>query len=183
MPCIPCMQKEIPQHFYQDIFYDNRGTFYPLLLENKEAKVLDKKWIQSNISINPYKYTFRGLHYQKAPFEQAKYIQVVQGAIVDFMVDIRENHPEYGRVHYFAIEAGNAVYCPRGFAHGFITLDKDTIVQYLVDNAYSKEHEGCIKWECVPLIEEITSKVDPRFSTDRIIISEKDDKGEYWEFK
>ena len=116
MACIPCLENEKPQHFYTDVFTDERGIFYPSQLTEGEG-VLNKKWIQSNISVNPKKWTFRGLHYQKQPYQQSKYIQVVQGAIIDFMVNIKPENDEYGRMHYFAIEAGNAVYCPVGYAH------------------------------------------------------------------
>ena len=176
MACIPCEKTEQPQHFYENFYEDNRGIFYPLNLKNTTDKVLNKEWIQNNISINPKKYTFRGLHYQKNSFAQSKHIIVLQGAIIDFMINIREDDPEQGKVHYFAMEEGNSVYCPKGFAHGFITIEPNTIVQYLVDTPYEPEQEGCIFWNSIPIIKEIINTIDPRFSSDRIIISEKDQK-------
>jgi dTDP-4-dehydrorhamnose 3,5-epimerase len=173
MACIPCLKKEQPQHFYTDVFKDTRGTFYPLSLTEGEG-VLNKKWIQSNISINPQKWTFRGLHYQNEPYQQSKYIQVVQGAIIDFMVNIKPESEEYGKVYYYAIEEGNAVYCPVGFAHGFITLDANTVIQYLVDNEYNKESEGGYFWSSIPSIYETIKMVDPRFRMEEVIMSEKD---------
>ena len=179
MACIPCLEKETPQHFYTDVFTDERGVFYPSQLTEGEG-VLNKKWIQSNISINPKKWTLRGLHYQKQPYQQSKYVQVIQGAIIDFMVNIKPESEEYGRMYYYAIEAGNAVYCPVGYAHGFITLDTDTIVQYYVDNEYNKESEGSIFWNSIPSILETIQMVDPRFRAEELTISDKDFKAEPW---
>lgn len=173
MACIPCLKKEKPQHFYTNVFNDERGVFYPSSLTEGEG-VLNKKWVQSNISVNPKKWTFRGLHYQNEPYQQSKYIQVVQGAIIDFMVNIKPESDEYGKVDYFAIEAGNAIYCPVGYAHGFITLDSNTIIQYYVDNEYNKESENGYFWGSIPSIYQTVKMVDPRFRMEEVTMSKKD---------
>jgi len=96
------------------------------------------------------------------------------------MINIKPESGEYGRMHYYAIEAGNAVYCPVGYAHGFITLDADTVVQYYVDNEYNKESEGSIFWGSIPNLLDTIEMVDPRFRPEEITISDKDLKAEKW---
>jgi dTDP-4-dehydrorhamnose 3,5-epimerase len=84
-------------------------------------------------------------------------------------------------MHYYAIEAGNAVYCPVGYAHGFITLDTNTIIQYFVDNEYNKESENSIFWNSIPDILETIERVDPRFRAEELTISSKDFNAEKWQ--
>ena len=151
------------------IFNDKRGTFSPLDL----AK-LDKNWVQSNISTNPQKFTLRGLHFQKNEYAQAKLIKVISGKILDFVVDLRTVSEDYEKVFFFEMNEGDEVYAPRYFAHGFITLEKDTVVQYLVDNDYSPENEGVVVWTKYPEIEREIKKLDLRFGSNLIIIENKD---------
>jgi len=151
------------------IFKDKRGTFSPLDL----AK-LDKNWVQSNISTNPQKFTLRGLHFQKNEYAQAKLIKVISGKILDFVVDLRTVSEDYEKVFFFEMNEGDEVYVPRYFAHGFITLQKDTVVQYLVDNDYSPENEGVVVWTKYPEIEREIKKLDLTFDSSLIIIENKD---------
>ena len=97
------------------------------------------------------------------------------------MVNIKPESKEYGKMHYYAIEAGNAVYCPVGYAHGFITLDTNTIIQYFVDNEYNKESENSIFWNSIPDILETIERVDPRFRAEELTISSKDFNAEKWQ--
>ena len=151
------------------IFKDKRGAFSPLDL----AK-LDKNWVQSNISTNPQKFTLRGLHFQKNEYAQAKLIKVISGKILDFVVDLRTVSEDYEKVFFFEMNEGDEVYVPRYFAHGFITLEKDTVVQYLVDNDYSPENEGVAVWTKYPEIEREIKKLDLTFDSNLIIIENKD---------
>ena len=132
---------EYPQVNSNPVFVDHRGTFAPLSLNS-----YDKEWLQSNISFNPKIYTLRGLHFQVGEKAQAKLIKVITGSIVDFIVDIREDSPEYMKLYYYDMKPGDELLVPRGFAHGFMTTSFNTIVQYLVDNDYSPESEGSIYW-------------------------------------
>jgi len=157
-------------HFIENrVFRDKRGTFSPLDL----AK-LDKNWVQSNISTNPQKFTLRGLHFQKNEYAQAKLIKVISGKILDFVVDLRMVSRDYSNVFFFEMNEGDEVYVPRYFAHGFITLKEDTIVQYLVDNDYAPEYEGVTVWTNYPEIREKIKKMDLSFSDDMITVAEKD---------
>ena len=157
-------------HFIENrVFRDKRGTFSPLDL----AK-LDKNWLQSNISINPRKYTLRGLHFQKNEYAQAKLIKVISGKILDFVIDMRPVSDDYNKVFFFEMNEGDEVYVPRYFAHGFITTEENSVVQYLVDNDYSPENEGVKVWTDYPEIERKIKEVDPFFGRELVIIHDKD---------
>lgn len=157
-------------HFIEKkIFKDKRGTFSPLMLDK-----LNKNWLQSNISVNPRKYTLRGLHYQKNEFAQAKLIKVISGKILDFVIDLRTVSEDYNKLFFFEMSDGDEVYVPRYFAHGFVTLDENTVVQYLVDNDYSPENEGVKVWKNY---QEIVTKIKSMgvfIDEELILIAEKD---------
>lgn len=157
-------------HFIENrVFRDKRGTFSPLDL----AK-LDKNWLQSNISVNPRKYTLRGLHFQKNEYAQAKLIKVISGKILDFVVDLRMVSEDYNKVFFFEMSEGDEVYVPRYFAHGFITLVEDCVVQYLVDNDYSPENEGVKVWTDYPEIIKEVQKYNEWFVEEFVQIADKD---------
>jgi len=153
-----------------DVFVDHRGSFAPLALD-----LLGKQWLQSNVSVNTTRGTFRGLHFQLGDFAQAKLIKVIHGMIIDFIVDIRPESPEYMKVSTFIVSPGEVLLVPIGYAHGFLTTEDNTVVQYLVDNVYSPENEGSIYWNEFPEIREtIKEFFDGKLSTDDLIISHKD---------
>ena len=106
-------------------------------------------FIQINQSLSAEKATLRGLHFQAPPFAQTKLVVAVTGAAFDVAVDIRRGSPTYGKWVSVTLssEKGNQVLVPAGFAHGFLTLEPDTIMQYQVDNPYSPTHEGGIRWD------------------------------------
>ena len=150
-------------HFIENkVFRDKRGTFSPLMLDK-----LDKNWLQSNISV-------RGLHFQKNEYAQAKLIKVISGKILDFVVDMRKVSDDYNKVFFFEMNEGDEVYVPRYFAHGFITLEEDSIVQYLVDNDYSPENEGVKPWTLYPEIKNKIKELDSFFGEELIVIADKD---------
>lgn len=126
-----------------DIFLDDRGYFFESYNETKYNKLLIKnKWIQDNESRSKIN-TLRGLHYQIPPYTQAKLVRVIKGKVLDVAVDIRSDSPTFGK-HVSVIlsdENKYQFYIPRGFAHGFITLEDDTIFSYKCDNVYNKESE------------------------------------------
>ena len=157
-------------HFIENrAFRDNRGVFCPLDLSK-----LDKNWIQSNISVNPKKFTLRGLHFQKNEYAQAKLIKVISGRILDFVVDLRTVSEDYNKVFFFDMKEGDEIYVPRYFAHGFITIQENTIVQYLVDNDYSPENEGVKVWTNYPEIHKEIKNINSFFHEELVIIADKD---------
>lgn len=158
---------------YNPCFKDERGVFAPLPLifgENK-LEVLRKKWLQSNVSYNPKKGTFRGMHLQLEPYAQTKLIKVINGSIIDLVIDMRPDSEDYLKVQHFYVSNNEEVYVPRGYAHGFITTEDNTVVQYLVDNHYSKSDERSIKWDSIPEVKDIVSTF---LLENNPIISEKD---------
>jgi dTDP-4-dehydrorhamnose 3,5-epimerase len=157
----------------QNVFEDNRGKFIPLHLKNNGE--FNREWVQSNISTNPKKYTLRGLHFQVSEYAQSKLIKVIDGKILDIVVDIRKGQETFMSLYMFEMTPGDELLIPKGFAHGFITLEENSIIQYLVDNEYSPENEGSIVWvkfsEIMGKLMEITNG---DFNHSKLTISEKD---------
>ena len=137
------------------VFGDDRGYFSPFFIQ-KDLDDIGLKFdgvVQCNRSKSS-KGVVRGLHFQKDPKCQNKLVEVIQGAAIDVVVDIREGSSTYGK-HIAVLlkpynsldkESGRQLYVPRGFAHGFVSLEDDTIFQYLVDNDYAPDMEGGILW-------------------------------------
>lgn len=132
-----------------DRFGDDRGYFSPYFIQNDLEKLDIKfeKVVQANRSKSS-KGVVRGLHYQKDPKCQAKIVEVIKGAAIDVVVDIREGSPTYGMSTSVLLTPDNnrQLFVPRGFAHGFVSLEDDTIFQYLIDNDYAPDMEGGILW-------------------------------------
>jgi len=176
---------EYPHLISNKVFFDERGTFAPLSLkyDNSIFEPLKKNWIQSNISVNPAVYTLRGLHFQVGDKAQSKLVKVINGSIYDFVVDIREDSPNYLKHYIFDMSPGDDLYVPRGFAHGFLTQETNTVVQYLVDNDYSPESEGSIYYKDIDVLyQDIKSRFDYDFER-WLVISEKDTKTKNFNFK
>lgn len=151
------------------VIRDERGTFSEIYLEPEfEAAGLPTQWVMDNEAWSERRFTLRGLHFQVPPFAQAKLVRVIRGRILDVFVDIRKGSPAFGRWESIelSVERGSAVFIPRGFAHGYCTLTDDVVVQYKVDNLYSREDEMGIRWSDPDLALEWPTK-DP-------IVSEKD---------
>ena len=137
------------------VYGDDRGYFSPFFKQEDldELGISFEGVVQSNRSKSA-KGVVRGLHFQKDPKCQAKIVEVVSGKAIDVVVDIREGSPTYGEYTSILLkpfskddpESGKQLFVPRGFAHGFISLEDDTIFQYFIDNDYSTEHEAGILW-------------------------------------
>src|SRR5258705_8224047 len=130
-------------------FSDARGYFCETFQRaDFAAHGLDSEFIQDNQSSSDRPGTVRGLHFQRPPFAQAKLVRVLCGRIFDVAVDLRRSSPSYGK--HIAVELsseGNEqLLIPAGFAHGFCTLEPDTIVFYKVDQVYSAAHDSGVNW-------------------------------------
>lgn len=131
-------------------FGDERGWFSETFNEAALADGLNGiTFVQDNQSLSSFKGTLRGMHFQIPPKAQDKLVRVLRGAVIDVAVDIRRASPTYGRwvsVHLSA-ENGKQIFVPKGFAHGFLTLEPDTEVLYKVSDYYSREHERGLAWD------------------------------------
>ena len=123
---------------------DNRGYFTRTYCkkEFKKFKINDN-WVQNNLSLNKNKNTLRGLHFQTKPFEEDKLVRCIQGSVVDYILDLRKKSKTYMKLLKVKLSDKNflSVYVPRGCAHGYITLEKNTILSYSVTNFYNKKNE------------------------------------------
>ena len=154
------------------VFGDTRGYF--LESWNREKFVaagIDVDFIQDNESKSRFG-VLRGLHYQAAPYTQAKLVRVIEGAVLDVAVDIRQGSPTFGR--YVAVELSGEnkrqMFVPRGFAHGFAVLSETAIFVYKCDNKYMPSHERGIAFDDPAL------GIDWRVKADALILSPKDTK-------
>jgi dTDP-4-dehydrorhamnose 3,5-epimerase len=109
---------------------------------------LETQWEQESLSFNQRKFTIRGLHFQLPPLPETKIVRVTRGAAMDVALDMRSASQTYGR--HVAIELsaenGKALYIPAGFAHGFQTLEDNTLVEYKINVAYCRELSTGIRW-------------------------------------
>ncbi len=109
---------------------------------------LQTEWLQENQSLSGTPGTVRGLHFQRPPFAETKLVRALSGALLDVVVDVRRGSATYGQ--HFAVEltATNhkCLYIPKGFAHGFCTLQPNSILAYKVDQVYTPHAEGGLLW-------------------------------------
>lgn len=132
-----------------DVFKDDRGYFFESFNERTLAEFgIREHWVQDNQSCSQ-KGVVRGLHFQKPPFAQAKLVRILQGAAIDFAVDIRHGSPTYGQYFSVLLTADNFTqfYIPAGFAHGFSALEDNTLFAYKCSNFYNKAAEGSIRFD------------------------------------
>lgn len=150
------------------VFGDNRGYFFESFNKDKfDAEVPNISFVQDNQSMS-HKGVLRGLHFQIPPFEQGKLVRVIQGSVLDVAVDIRKGSPTYGQHKSILLSGENNLqfWIPPGFAHGFLTLEDNTIFSYKCTGPYSKESERSILWNDKDL------NIDWNISSP--IVSEKD---------
>ncbi|MEP1229587.1 MAG: dTDP-4-dehydrorhamnose 3,5-epimerase [Litorimonas sp.] len=131
-------------------------------------------FVQDNQSLSAAAGTIRGLHYQSAPHAQGKLVSCVQGAICDVAVDIRLGSPSYGQYVSARLSADNGrhLWVPVGFAHGFSTLEADTIVQYKCTDYYAPDCEGSLAWDDAGI------GIDWELNGQAAILSSKDQTGD-----
>ncbi len=156
-----------------EVHGDGRGYFIETYRQDKlEAFVGHKiNFVQDNESKSS-RGVLRGLHYQLAPAAQSKLVRVIQGKVLDVAVDVRDGSPTFGQ--YVAVELSEKnkrqLFVPRGFAHGFLVLEDDTIFAYKVDNFYSPENDRGIAFND-PAI-----NINWEIDISELMLSEKDTK-------
>lgn len=160
------------------VFGDRRGYFFESFsMRDFAAHAGEVEFVQDNESFSARRGVLRGLHFQKGDKAQAKLIRVVRGRVLDVAVDIRPGSPTFGK--YVSVELSGEnkrqFFIPRGFAHGFLVLEDDTVFVYKCDNYYAPEAEGSYRWN------------DPYFgidwgvSPDEVILSDKDARAPFFE--
>lgn len=152
-------------------FSDERGWFVENWSHRTARQIgLDVDFVQDNLSVSLKAGTVRGLHYQRPPFAQAKLLSVLRGRILDVVVDLRRDSPYFGHhlTRELSVTEGTILFVPAGFAHGFCTLEDDTMVAYKVDAPYAPTHDAAIHWQDLDLA------IDWPVAADHALLSPKD---------
>ena len=129
---------------------DHRGFFSEIYNRRQYTENgIDVEFVQDNHSLSHAVATLRGLHFQAPPAAQGKLVRCGRGAIFDVAVDIRRGSPTYGHWKGFELTAENGyqLYVPVGFAHGFVTLERDSEIVYKCTDYYAPETEGAVRWD------------------------------------
>lgn len=151
---------------------DERGWFARTFCEREfAANGLETRFVQHSVSHNVKRGTLRGMHYQRAPHEEVKLVRCIQGAIWDVIIDLNPNSPTYRRWQGFELsaESGRQLYIPKGFAHGFQTLQDECMVGYLISEFYAPEASTGLRWN------------DPTFGIDwPLPVTVMSDKDKSW---
>lgn len=151
-----------------DVFADERGYFFESFQKEKfDTLGIKKNFLQDNES-KSQKGVLRGLHYQLPPFAQGKLVRVIKGSVLDVAVDIRKHSLTFGKWVSVVLSEENKWMCwiPEGFAHGFISLENETIFSYKCTNIYHKPSERSILWN--------DSSLNINWGTETPILSPKD---------
>lgn len=153
------------------VIEDNRGYFFESYNKKGLETIIDIDFVQDNESMSQ-KGVLRGLHFQKPPYTQAKLVRVIKGSVLDIVVDLRKDSSTYGQYQKIILSEQNKkqFYIPKGFAHGFLVLEDDTIFSYKCSNYYHKDSEVSLLWN------DTTLNID--WEIENPIISEKDKKAQ-----
>ncbi len=128
---------------------DQRGSFARVFCRDRFRKRgLIAEFVQNSISENLLRGTLRGMHYQVEPAAEVKLVQCVRGALYDVIIDLRPSSATYCQWYGVELSATNRrlLYVPEGFAHGFQTLADDTVVYYMISEAYAPEYARGVRW-------------------------------------
>ena len=150
---------------------DKRG-FFMRVYDDKIFKKhgIHRDWVQENYSLSVEKDIIRGMHFQFPPHSETKLVRVISGEIYDVFIDLRKSSPTFGKWDSIKLSADNKkmIYIPRGFAHGFCTLTKNSELIYKMDNYYTPTGVGIIRWN--------DSDLGIDWPVNDPILSEKDSK-------
>ena len=150
-------------------YADERGYFFESYQHQKFSEFIGKqiKFVQENESMSSL-HVIRGLHFQKPPFAQGKLVRVSFGKVIDVVVDIRTNSSTYGKTFSLELsqENGKQLWIPEGFAHGFVCLEQNSLLNYKCTNYYNQLSEDAIAWNSIDL--------DINWGVESPIVSDKD---------
>jgi len=158
----------------QDVFKDNRGAFVKTFQESSFANRGLECDFKESYYTRSREDVIRGMHFQLPPHDQAKLVTVIQGVIIDVILDVRADSPTYGK--YVSVELSRenrkSIYIPRGCAHGFGALSELSIAYYMVTSEYSSEYDAGIKYDSFgfdwPISNPIISDRDKSFDNFRV---------------
>ena len=148
-------------------YEDDRGNFSEVFLSSLNFKEFQLKYIQENESISNFG-VFRGMHFQKNEFSQSKLIRVIKGKVLDVICDLRKSSPTFKKTIFIELNINQILYLPKGVAHGFLSLEDGTILNYKCDSYYNPKSESGFNFFKSNL------KFNLPLSYDKIIMSEKD---------
>lgn len=157
-----------------DVFYDYRGYFMQSYATNTYEPIeITNDFVQDNHAKTLKKGTIRAIHFQNDPHAQAKLVRCTRGRVWDVAVDLRKGSPTYGKWDAVELSEDNfkQIYIPRGFGHGYLTLEDNSEVQYKCDDIYDKSTERVLKWN------DPTICID--WGIENPIVSEKDMNAPY----
>jgi dTDP-4-dehydrorhamnose 3,5-epimerase len=141
---------QLPQIIVPKRHVDARGWFSEAYQRSQLNDIgIDCDFVQDNQSHSRSAGTLRGLHFQVPPAGQAKLVSVLRGKVLDVVVDVRRGSPTYGR-HVsveLSAESGHQIFVPIGFAHGFLTLEKDVLVMYKTSQYYAAAQDAGVRWD------------------------------------
>ena len=150
-------------------FKDERGAFSRVFCEDELKDIFHFNIKQINHSVTKEKGTVRGMHFQYEPNAEIKIVKCIKGSVLDVVVDIRKNSPTF--LQHFAVELTEQnqkmIYIPKGFAHGFQTLEDNTELLYLHSNTYAPSNEGALNVS--------DPKLNIKWSLDIIDLSKRDE--------
>lgn len=158
-------------------YEDHRGSFMESFRADRFAELagLEVHFVQENES-RSRRNVVRGLHFQQAPYAQAKLVRVTSGRVWDVAVDLRPESATFGRWYGIELSAENGLqlFIPAGFAHGFVALSEDAVLQYKCDNYYHPEADAGIRWD------DPSIAIAWPIEKDDAILSERDEKHPSW---
>ena len=158
-----------------NVYKDDRGYFFESFNKARyDERIGNIDFIQDNESMSS-KGVLRGLHYQCNKFAQSKLVRVIKGSVIDFALDIRKSSEFFGKLFYIELTGKNKYqfFIPRGFAHGFLCLEDNTIFSYKCDNYWNKQSERGI--DIIFYIDYMKlNKIIPIDQDMKFILSEKD---------
>ena len=148
-------------------YEDNRGIFSEVYLTKLDYPEFKIEYVQENESINNFG-VFRGMHLQKGSHSQSKLIRVIKGKIIDVICDLRQSSPSFKKIIFIELNPNQLLFIPKGLAHGFLSLEEGTILNYKCDNYYNQSCESGFN------LFNSRVQIDFPLSSDDLIISDKD---------
>jgi dTDP-4-dehydrorhamnose 3,5-epimerase len=154
-----------------EVIGDERGWFMRTYSEDifmQNIPNFNSRWVQMNHSFSKLKGTFRGMHFQNTPFMETKLVRCISGAIIDYVIDIRNQSKTFLKTYNVELNSENKkmLLIPKGFAHGFFTLKDNTELVYLHDQFYNPTYEGGLCYA--------DPEIKLKFPFDPVIVSDRD---------